>query len=500
MPKARTACLLYSLLLVLGSAPVLAAEGDARPLVLTHQLDKSEARAPDSAPARSAPHRETLPLRLTIALPGENQLRPQTLASAGLAGSRSGQWLHDTLIFMLAALSLLGGGGLLARWLLIMRRRADKPLQPAILTHAHWPVVSIVVAPRGGPATQAAQLRALAETDFGYPAERIHFVVPQAGNDDALNSAVATLQSRHEGCVHFLPPEGGSPRSEAWLIESALGSSSGDALVVLDQELPLPSDWLRGAVSPLLDPATALVISRCLLQEKKAGLAERLDLLCAHADVRMLDQADALTQLLSGKARIRSIRRQALKAITLPKGRKNEAQLAIELARQGWQAALLEGTSIHHHIAGSDWHPGLRCANALRSLLLLGCVLKPRFPRMARCQILRTLGTSIGVLTWQATLACGLALYFLGEPLAAGLAAMMCALTAFDPHGIPDFPLRVGLLARDEDLRDESRLLALMPLSHLSRQIRGLLPVRSINQAGMFPASHEDNSFTNGTT
>ncbi|MEN3109683.1 glycosyltransferase family 2 protein [Uliginosibacterium paludis] len=428
-----------------------------------------------SAPARSTAH-DTLPLRLTRAFPPEGQRHPETIVGSGLSGKLAGAWLRDAalgLLAMLAALTLLNS---LAGWMIALRRRAERPLQPAVMTHANWPVISILIPPRGNARARIERVRELAEADFDYPAERIHFVIAHPENDDMLIHAIEELRKQREGRVHPLPCPPAGEQGLSGLVESAMTCSAGDALVLLDQDLPVPADWLRSAVSPLLDPATAIVVARCVGIAPEAGAAARLEMLSAQADARIVTQSDALARLLAGKARIRALRRQALRTTRLKGRALSEERIALELAGQGWQAALLDGLSYRKDAIGQ----GLRFGTAIRCLGLISGFLKPRFPAMARRQIRAALGTALAMLGWQAMFLCGIVLYFLGEPLAAGVAVMLCAFTAFDSHGVPDSALRAAILPPEGAQREDACLLALMPMCYLARQVQGLLPVRQL--------------------
>lgn len=469
---------LTALLFALACQTGFAASEVERGLALEADLHSEHPASPETGePAPQAPP-EALPLILSrnildapperLDLPLEVPHLPQNVLR-----ERTNEAATGLLVLLLSLMAIHNGSG----WLRMLRRRAAGPVHPIVMEHAHWPSVSILLLPLGSITRQIERIRSLATLEFGYPTARIHFVIAFERNDPGLTNAVAELKQLCPGRIHPLPIPAASGNSLNTLLEAALARSLGDALVVLDQDFPLPANWLRAAITPLLDPATAVVVSRSVFSASRTDLTTRLDLLADRAEAQLAAQEDALALLVSGKACVRALRRQALK--TLPSGRlsqmENAAVIAIELTRRGWQSALLDGLSSPATADGAHaGHAGLRFTQTLECLRLFSGLVRRRIPKLARQQAFRASTQAARTLIWQSSLLCALALYFTGSPLLSGIAVLACVASAFDPHGTAETPIRIAALARASGIREEIRLLPLFPLLHLVRTIQGM--------------------------
>lgn len=382
----------------------------------------------------------------------------------------------------LQAIALLASGllglHLLIEWLRVVRLRVHRPPRSTTLEHARWPTLSILIPARGSPAHQIERLRALAVADFDYPAECIHFVPMFDPSDTDVAAAVTELGNLYPGKVHPLPMMAGPNTTLAAALHAAVANSIGSALIVLDQELPLPSNWLRTSITPLLDPAVGSVLTRAVLSPEGGTLSSRLDLLADQADTLLATQSDALRLLLCGKARIRALRRQAIKSLQAPDllMAPDGASLVLALTRLGWQSSLLGEITRYTSEASPDLirSPRLHPSLALQSMRLVSLLLDARIPAGARRQGGAAFFSAALPLIWLTNLLCGIALYFTGAPLSAGLIILLCTATSFDPHGNPGPAFRIAAAARMAGAREEIRLLPLTWLGFTHRILDGL--------------------------
>jgi hypothetical protein len=509
MPTPGFRSQLSALLLALACQTGIAATEVERGLALEPDLHSEFASSAGAEISVSARPPEALSLVLSRSLPSAAPEAPVTQqVTFPLPAHTLREWVNEgikNLFYLLFGLTVIHA---ISDWLYVLRQRTRRPSPPIVMAHAPWPTISILLPPqgrssRGSPGhpkvfltptgdglsptgqtgasltRQIERIRSLPGLEFGYPSARIHFVIAFDAAELALADEVTELARHYPGRIHPLPMRAATETPLTTLLEAALSHSVGDALVLLDQELPLPADWLRAAITPLLDPATAIVVSRSVLIPSAMPLAARLDLLTDHAEAQFATQSDALALLVAGKARIRALRRQALKALPLEQNSRlnSGASIAIELTRRGWQSALLDSlsspnTNIH---AASQ---GFQSGHTVSCLRLITSLIKPRIPALARQQALRTSALAARTLVWQLNLVCALALYFTGSPLLSGIAVLIGVASAFDPHGIARTPIRIAAFARASNIREELRLLPLIPLLHLVRTIQGMKSVK----------------------
>jgi hypothetical protein len=435
-------------------APPRVREEQERPLYLSQDLD-------DSSPPLVSDAIQSLPQFKQTPIEAE----PANLLLSALRGL----WL---LTASLLALHLL------REWLRVIRIRVHRPTRTHAMEHARWPTISILIPARGSAAEQIGRLAALPGLEFDYPTERIHFVPMFDPAETSVAEAVAALSQHCAGRIHPLPMMAGPNTTLAAALHAAVANSIGSALLVLDQELPLAPDWLRKSVTPLLDPAVGCVLTRAVLTPVDGALSARLDLLADQADTLLASQNDALNLLLCGKARIRALRRQAVKSLQTPDllQAPDGASLVLALTRLGWQSGLL-GEITHYNEADSPdlirsprLHPGI----ALQSMGLISLLLDPRIPAGARRQGAAAFFSAALPLIWLASLLCGIGLYFSGAALQAGLAIALCTACSFDPHGNPGPAFRIAAAARMAGAREEIRLLPLTWLGFTHRLIDGM--------------------------
>lgn len=392
--------------------------------------------------------------------------------------SATSGFLRTALRFCAVLSMLLLGLHLLHEWLRVLRLRVLRPPRTRALEHARWPSISILIPARGDAASQIARLQALPGIDFDYPPDCIHFVPMFDPAETEVAAAVAELSRQCSGRIHPLAMMAGPNTNLAASLHAAVAHSIGTALIVLDQELPLSRDWLRHSVTPLLDPGVGCVLTRAVVQPTDGALSARLELLADQADTLLATQSDALRLLLCGKARIRALRRQALKSLSSPDLQQapDGASLALAMTRLGWQSSLLgeitryRSEDLPDVIRAPRLHPVI----ALQSMRLAGLLLDPRIPAGARRQGGAAFFSAALPLIWLANLGAAIALYFSGELLMAGLAISLCAASSFDPHGHPGPAFRIAAAARMAGVREEIRLLPLSWLGFVRRILEGL--------------------------
>ena len=484
-----------SITLLLASGLALAAPDAAIHLTLDEEL-RPEAAQAEQAPipfSGDEPDLAEAPLNFSRALPPAADSGP-VLAPAEVDGTRAASApaelippaasrpLHTVLEAFLRLIWALTASLLclhLAReWLRVMRVRVRRPERSIALEHAPWPAVSILIPARGDAGAQAARLDALHSCFFDYPVERIHLVPMFDPADTEVIAAVARLTQAFPERVHPLPMMAGRNVTLAAALHAANACSMGTALIVLDQEAPLPQTWLRQSVTPLLDPAVGAVLTRAIPEQTESALSARLALLGDQADTLIATQSDALSLLLCGKARIRALRRQAVKGLDAPdlQHAPDGASIVLALTRMGWQSRLLGEILECRAEDAPDLirSPRLRLSIAWRSMRMASLLLNPRIPLGARLQGGAAFFSAALPLIWLASLASGLALYFIGAPLTAGLAVALCAATSFDPHGQPSPAFSLAAGARMAGIRTEIRLLPLSSLAFIDRILDGL--------------------------
>ncbi|MDO6384856.1 hypothetical protein [Uliginosibacterium sp. 31-12] len=424
------------------------------------------------------------PLNLSpqiLSTPPDLQLTPpiEAASPAPTEAPAHSKLLQSALQGLWLLTSTLLGLHLLREWLRVLRLRVLRPPRPLALSHARWPTISILVPSHGKAAQQIERLTALAGMDFDYPAECIHFVLMFDPAETGLVEAVAVFERACPGRVHPLPMMAGPNTTLATALHAAVANSIGTALVVLDQELPLARNWLRQSITPLLDPAIGCVLTRAVFTPLDGALSARLDLLADQADTLLASQNDALNLLLCGKARIRAVRRQAMKSLHAPDllHAPDGASLILDLTRLGWQSSLLGEITRYHSedLLDQIRSPRLHPALVLQSLRLASLLVDPRLPAGARRQGAAAFFTAALPLVWLINLACGIALYFTGAPLLAGLAILLCTACSFDPHGNPGPAFRIAAAARMAGVREEIRLLPLSWVGFAHRLLGGII-------------------------
>ena len=383
-----------------------------------------------------------------------------------------GLWLPFVHFFWLgSALFLLAH--IFREWGKVILMRLRREQNPKVLEYANWPIITLLVVPKGDASAQEHRLDALRSLPFDYPSNRIHFVVAYHTRDLGVRDAIHRLGKSLPERVQALPILPEDDASLATLLPRALGRSVGEALVVLDQHLPVPRDWLRNALSPLLDPAIGVVLNRAVPGQVQNALATRLVALAGHADALLANQTDALDLMLCGKARIRALRRSAYKAVEersselTPDG----ASIVLELVRSGWQASLLEDIDGTGPIFTSDTirSPRLHPAILLQSLSLTPLALSRSYPQGARKQGRMVFFAALLPWAWIVNLILGFLLYAFGDIFTASLALALCAATSFDPLGHPKPAFSIAASARMAGIREEIRILPLASISFLDR-------------------------------
>lgn len=486
IPPLRLTC--FALVILIASGLAVGAQHDDLGLTLDEEL-RLEADSEPTAPPPAMPEAtDESELQLTpsqglaTAAPKPASVLPTASTDSvvrGLSAPVVQASLRQVLTLVWLVAAFLLGLHLAREWFRVMRVRVRRPERSLALEHAPWPAVSILIPARGDTATQTSRLDALHSCFFDYPVERIHFVPMFDPADKAVIDAVARLTQAFPERVHPLPMMAGRNTTLAAALHAANACSVGAALVVYDQHTPLPQAWLRQSITPLLDPAVGAVLTRAIPHQTESAADARLVLLGDHADTLIATQSDALSLMLCGKARIRALRRQAVKSLDTPdlQDAPDGASIVLELTRLGWQSSLLG--EVLEHSAADDApdlirSPRLRLSIAWRSMRMATLLLNPRVPLGARLQGGAAFFSAALPLIWLGSLFCGIALYFLGAPVQAGLAMVLCALTCFDPHGQPSPAFSIAAAARMAGLRTEIRLLPLSCFCFADRLLDGL--------------------------
>lgn len=431
--------------------------------------------AQETASTRQEADEERLLIARSLPQPPAPSANPATYAT-GYTVRGFAAWVR--LALRLAWLSM--AAFLLAyvarEWVRVILVRLRREHKPILLEHANWPVVSILVMPKGDITSQEHRLDLLRSLPFDYPPERIHLVIAYQSTDTGVRDAIHRLGKALPEHVHMLSIKPGEDASVATLLPRALHKSVGMALVVLDQHLPIPRSWLKQAVSPLLDPAVGTVLNRVIPGQAHNALGTRLVALADHADVLLATQEDAIDLMLCGKARIRALRRTAYKHIAqdtsnlTPDG----ASIVLELVRTGWQAVLLAETQTELQMSQDTIRsPRLHPSISLQALRLASLAFARHVPRGARVQGRAVFFAAAQALVWLASLGCGILLYAVGDILWGSLAIALCAATSFDPLGHPRPAFSVAAAARMAGLREEIRLLPLACASFIDRMVEG---------------------------
>lgn len=389
---------------------------------------------------------------------------------------------RDVFVALLRVLWLVTGVFLVAHiareWLRVILVRLRREHKPLVMEHANWPVITILVTPKGDAATQEHRLDVLKSLPFDYPPERIHFVVAYRVEDWGVRDAIHRLGKALPERVQTMAIEPEEDAADlAALLPTAVARSTGSALIVLDQNLPVPRVWLKEAVTPLLDPAVGAVLNRAIPGQAHNLLATRLIALADHADVLLATQSDSVDLMLCGKARIRALRRSAYKRIEVhgaqltPDG----ASVVLELIRNGWQTVLL--ADIHspepHMSRDTIRSPRLHPSITLQALRLAPLALARSYQRGARVQGGAAFFAAALPLIWLCSLTSALLLYAMGDILFGGLAIVLCATTSFDPLGHPKPAFSIVAAARMAGLREEIRLLPFACISFVDRMVEG---------------------------
>ncbi|PAS92620.1 MAG: hypothetical protein CGU28_16385 [Candidatus Dactylopiibacterium carminicum] len=394
---------------------------------------------------------------------------PEQVVAAPLHVGLSTLWLLSSALLLLH---------ILREWTRVLRLRMHQHPHDEPLTHALWPTISLLIPADGCSAEQTRRLDALANLGSDYPQERIHYVPMFDPADIQVALAVERLIQRTGDRVHPLPMMAGPNTTLASALHAAVNTSIGTALVILDRDIPLPTDWLRRSVTPLLDPGVGCVLTRAIARQPQGGLLERLSVMNDQADTLLATDVDALNLLMCGKARIRALRREAIKALEHPELQRapDGAGLVLDITRLGWQSALLADIQHYRPLDTPDQirSPRLNPALALKSMRMAALLLRPGLAPGARRQGGAAFFSSALPLIWLLCLASGIGLYFSGAPLPAGLAVLLCAATSFDPHGQPRPAFRIATAARMAGVREEIRLLPLVSLSFIDRLIESL--------------------------
>jgi hypothetical protein len=446
IPPIRSVCFIAALLFASGQCIATPRVEPERNLSLDNQLRAYDSTAPLPL-VQFDQIQDDRTLRLSPAIP------PAESRPVGPLGPSLRDRVESALLALWILSAILLGLHIIHEWIRVMRIRIRRPARSIAMEHAPWPTISILIPARGSVAEQSQQLDALHSCHFDYPADRIHFVPMFDPADRSLISAVSRLTQAFPDRVHPLPMMGGRNTTLAAALHAAVGHSVGSALVVLDQNTPLSKAWLRQSITPLFDPAVGSVLTRAIPTQTESALGARLDLLGDQADTLIASQSDALSLLLCGKARIRSLRRH-----------------------MGWQSQLLGEVQHCTTYDSPDLirSPRMRLSIAWRSMRMASLLLNPNIPLGARLQGGAAFFSAALPLIWLASLASGIALYFIGAPLAAGLAIALCAATSFDPHGQPSPAFSIAAGARMAGTRTEIRLLPLSSFSFLDRMMSGL--------------------------
>lgn len=430
------------------------------------------------------------PLNLSASLPPERASTPPEALHPVRYQLRSSLRLLWLLSASLLTLHLLYD------WLRALRLRVNPPERECTLDHAAWPSISILIPNHSSSEHVCQQLDGLHTCFFDYPAERIHFVPMFDPADTAVSLAIERLEHAFPDRVHPLPMMAGRNTTLASALHAAIANSMGSALVVLDQSLPLPQAWLRQSLSPLLDPSVGSVLSLISPSQAEHSLSARLNRLSHQADAHLTHQHDALNLLLCGKARVRALRRHAVKHLDNPDlhHTPDGAGIVLALTQQGWQSHLLRDETSNQDAPEPNAvsAPRLHIPLALRSMRMASLLLNPRMPRTARLQAGAAFFSAAMPLLWLLSLLCGISLYFLGEALLAGSAITLCALCSFDPHGQPSAVFKIAATARMAGLRSEVRLLPIACFSFLDQLVAGLITLlRARLESAKHPAATE---------
>jgi len=414
------------------------------------------------------------------------QTAPDHPAAATSAARRIPAFFSETRLLRSALTVCWGltaallGLHLLREWARVMRVRVRRPDRSIALEHAQWPTVAILLPLNGSNSTASALLaEALPTHNFDYPAERIHFIPLFDPANRRITQAVARLAQACPDRVQALPMMSGRNTTLAAALHAANACSIGTALVVYEQEGLPPQDWLRQSVTPLLDPAIGAVLTRVVPRQPEGFVQARLNLLADHADTLIATQADALSLLLCGKARIRALRRQAVKSLQTPDLAQapDGASIVQALTHMGWQSHLLGEVLVcgEHALPDLILSPRMRFSVAWRSIRMASILLNPRVTSGCRKQVRAAFFSAALPLLWLLSLLSCAALYFAGSPLLAAAGIALCAATSFDPHGQPGPAFGIAAAARMAGLRSEIQLLPLTCFSFIDRLLAGLL-------------------------
>lgn len=458
-------------------SPVLHAAPFELALQMEHMLkDRSAEKARLGSSLPNVPD-DSLPLRTDKGFQpvGSGQLSINE-SSTPESSEHKGFWASLIRLLWLATAVFLFAH-IIREWAKVILVRLRREQKPLVMEYANWPTVSILVVPKGDAPAQEHRLDALRNLPFDYPPDRIHFVVAYHSRDLGVRDAIHRLGKALPEKVQSLPIKPEDESCLSALLPKALNNSVGTALVVLDQHLPVPRDWLKQSLSPLLDPVVGVVLNRAIPGQVRNALATRLVALADHADVLLATQADAIDLMLYGKARIRALRRSAYRSIKedtsslTPDG----ASIVLELVRMGWQASLLADIQGTEPLFSGDTirSPRLHPTIILQALRLAPLAISRNYPQGTRRQG-RTVFFAVALpMVWLLSLTCAILLYALGDILAGGIALALCATTSFDPLGHPKPAFSLAAAARMAGIREEIRILPLACISFLDRMLEG---------------------------
>lgn len=469
--------LLSGILLTLASAAGGASAPTHPPLPLT--LDRTwAAPRPPVAPlvaatpalglsqSRSLEASATPPRAAPAPVPGRTDLAASAARSAG--------WLVAALL----ALQLV------ACWLRVLRRKIQRPESTTPDMHADWPPVTLLALPGHCAAEQARRLRGLAKRPADYPANKLHYLVPLNPADAASIANVLKLEHAFPGQVHVFEPGDMFKADLCQLIRAALPECRGEALLLHDPLAHTGPGWIKAAISPMLDPASRIVVRRITETAHPDALYARLAQLTERADARLSVQEDALALLLAGKARLRALALPVLRALPARElHRATESDLALSFCRRGWHTGLADGAETATGAAAVQPHGRLLVPRLLRALVCL------RISTLLRRQILTALRQRLISLCWLLAASLALILYLLGERVQAGLLISLCVTAGFDLQGRALPAYRVAAALRSPRVRQDLPLLPLAVLGHL-RHIAAALPGGKVQAAPAPTLSH----------
>lgn len=386
-------------------------------------------------------------------------------------------WILKTVYGLSSILLLLH---ILREWCGLLQIRVRRPERSIPLPFAPWPSVSVLLPLHDKPAAQQERfLDSLAHTAFGYPRDKIHFVPMFDPAIGAVVRAVRSLETAFPRQVHPLPILADQKASLASELYAAGARSVGVALVVCDQFPHIPEHWLRESVTPLLDPAVGAVLTKYVPLRQPDTLTSRLAQLADHSLALASTQRNALSLLLAGKARIRALRRQAVKDQDVPRllSAPDGAEIILALTGRGWQSHLLSRALV---LTEENNAQDLIDAPRMQPSIVMACMravwttLWPGIPSGCRLQARSALFSAVLPLLWMFLFLSSCAMFFCGWPLAAAAGMALCAVTCFDPFGHPNPALVIAASARMAGLRTEIRLLPLAVLYFLDRLLAGL--------------------------